>query len=139
LCRPPVARGGGFGRAYAGTVKVLVVDAANVVGSQPNGWWRDRPGAARRLHERVESSSLAFDEVVLVLEGAARRGQPEGRTGRLRTIHAAGSGDDAIVDLVRSYGDDDSITLVTADRELRARVETAGAATVGPGWLLDRL
>ena len=27
----------------------VVVDAANVVGSRPDGWWRDRPGAARRL------------------------------------------------------------------------------------------
>lgn len=120
-------------------MEVLVVDAANVVGSRPDGWWRDRPGAARRLHDRIDSAGLAFDEVVLVLEGAARRGQPEGRTGRLRTIHATGSGDDAIVDLVRSYGDDDSITVVTADRELRARVEAEGAATAGPGWLLDRL
>ena len=120
-------------------MNVLVVDAANVVGSRPDGWWRDRPGAARRLHDRLESANLAFDEVVLVLEGAARRGQPEGRTGRLRTIHAAGSGDDAMVDLVRSYGADDTVTVVTADRGLRARVEAARAATTGPGWLLDRL
>ena len=32
---------------------VLVVDGANVVGSVPDGWWKDRPGAARRLHERL--------------------------------------------------------------------------------------
>ena len=31
--------------------RVLVVDAANVVGSRPDGWWKDRAGAARRLHD----------------------------------------------------------------------------------------
>jgi hypothetical protein len=37
-----------------GLVSVLVVDAANVVGSRPDGWWKDRPGAARRLHEELQ-------------------------------------------------------------------------------------
>ena len=40
---------------------VLVVDAANVVGSRPDGWWRDRPGAARRLHERLLTADLPYD------------------------------------------------------------------------------
>ena len=31
----------------------VVVDGANVVGSRPDGWWRDRPGAARRLAGRL--------------------------------------------------------------------------------------
>jgi hypothetical protein len=33
---------------------VLVVDGANVVGSRPDGWWRDRAGAARRLRDQLE-------------------------------------------------------------------------------------
>ena len=33
--------------------RVLVVDGANVVGSRPDGWWKDRAGAARRLHEAL--------------------------------------------------------------------------------------
>ena len=32
---------------------VLLVDAANIVGSRPDGWWRDRPGAASRLLEAL--------------------------------------------------------------------------------------
>jgi predicted RNA-binding protein with PIN domain len=122
-------------------VQVLIVDGANVVGSRPDGWWRDRAGAARRLQEQLSTAGLSHDEVVLVLEGAAKRGNPAGQDGRLRTIHAPGSGDDAIVDAVKAQvdvGDGRGVTVVTSDRELRRRVEAAGARTVGPSWLLDQ-
>ncbi len=63
--------GGGAGRA--GT---LVVDAANVVGARPDGWWRDRAGAAARLLDALAASVTAGTwegrRVVVVLEGAAR-------------------------------------------------------------------
>jgi predicted RNA-binding protein with PIN domain len=123
-------------------VQVLIVDGANVVGSRPDGWWRDRAGAARRLQERLLTAVLPFDEVVLVLEGAAKRGNPAGQDGRLRTVHALGSGDDAIVEAVVEQVDVDderSVTVVTADRALRDRVEAAGASSVSPAWLLDQL
>jgi hypothetical protein len=81
---------------------MLVVDAANVVGSRPNGWWRDRAGAAARLHDAVAAVDLGHDLVVLVLEGAARSGPPEGEYDGLRTVHAPGSGDEAILEEVRA-------------------------------------
>ena len=81
-------------------MQVLIVDGANVVGSRPDGWWRDRARAARRLQEQLSTAVLPHDEVVLVLEGAARQGNPAGQDGRLRTVHAPGSGDDAIVETV---------------------------------------
>lgn len=112
------------------------------MGSRPDGWWRDRAGAARRLQERLSTAVLPHEEVVLVLEGAARRGNPAGQDGRLRTVHAEGSGDDAIVEAVVAQvnvGDGRSVTVVTADRGLRARVEAAGAKSVSPNWLLDQL
>ena len=31
----------------------IIVDGANVVGSRPDGWWRDRAGAAVRLHDNL--------------------------------------------------------------------------------------
>jgi hypothetical protein len=65
-------------------VRVLVVDGANVVRSRPDGWWRDRAGAAARLHRAIASANLGFDEVLLVLEGAAKGGQPEGEHGATR-------------------------------------------------------
>jgi hypothetical protein len=127
---------------YRDRVQVLVVDGANVVGSRPDGWWRDRAGAAGRLWEQLSAADLPYDEVVLVLEGAARRGHPAGEDGGVRTVHAPASGDDTIVESVREYVDpasDREVTVVTADRLLRQRVEAAGGTCVGPSWLLDRL
>jgi hypothetical protein len=124
--------------ALISTERVLVVDGANVVGSRPDGWWRDRAGAARRLHEQLVAADLEVDRVVLVVEGAARSGVPEGRDGTVVTRHAAGSGDDELVAVCEENPDDD-VTLVSADRELRARVTEVGAECVGPRWLLDRL
>jgi hypothetical protein len=123
-------------------VQILIVDAANVVGSRPDGWWRDRPRAARRLQDQLATAALPHDEVVLVLEGDAKRGNPAERNGRLRTVHALGSGDDAIVEVVMAqadFGDARGVTVVTADRGLRDRVEAAGATSVSPSWLLDQL
>ena len=121
---------------------VLIVDAANVMGSRPDGWWRDRAGAARRLREQLQAADLPFDEIVLVLEGAARNGNEHDRVGHLTTVHAPRSGDDEIVDAANaqvSVGDGRRVVVVTADRALRARVKEVGAETIGPSWLLDRL
>jgi hypothetical protein len=121
---------------------LVVVDAANVVGSVPDGWWRDRAGAARRLRDALVT--VARDgldtapppvEVVLVVEGAARgvRGVPQ-----VRVVAAAGSGDDAIVALVRDQPPDRECLVVTSDRALRERVGRLGARVVGPRALAPR-
>ena len=118
----------------------LVVDAANVVGSRPDGWWKDRAGAARRLHESLVVADVPHDVVVLVLEGAAKGGVRPGRDGHLRTVHARGSGDDTIVAEARAAAErGDRVTVVTADRMLQARVQGLGAMTLSPTWLLDQL
>ncbi|MFB9906793.1 NTP pyrophosphohydrolase [Allokutzneria oryzae] len=115
---------------------LLVVDAANVVGSVPDGWWRDRRGANERLrdaliplHTNGLPSLGAPLEVVLVVEGAARGvTEVEG----VRVLAAPGSGDDAIVDLVRAEAPGRRCAVVTADRALRARVTALGAEVLGP-------
>jgi hypothetical protein len=112
----------------------VIVDGANVVGSRPDGWWRDRAGAALRLAERLAAGVPLPGAIVLVLEGAARRGVPAGGFGDISVVHAAGSGDDAIVDLVRTSSGG-PVTVVTADRGLRDRVTALGASVTGPRTL----
>src|SRR5215213_8150012 len=101
------------------SVPLLVVDGANVVGSVPDGWWRDRAGAAVRLRDRllsITSAGLADlpgpVEVVLVVEGKAR---DIPAIAGVRLERAAGSGDDAIVALVADAGPDRRVVVVTAD------------------------
>ena len=145
----------------------LVVDAANVVGSRPDGWWRDRPGAARRLAGRIVAVLVARPEdlveslegrsptsaettgsdlseaavqVHLVLEGAASDVEDLPTHPLLDVVHAPADGDSAIVALVEKLaGGPDRVLVVTADRALRERVATAGGEVTGPGALLDAL
>lgn len=119
---------------------VLVVDAANVVGARPDGWWKDRAGAAQRLHEALLTADVPGDEVVLVLEGGAKAGVRAGRDAHLRVVHASRDGDTAILaEVARAAQRGAQVTVVTADRALAANVGGLGAAVLGPTWLLDRL
>ncbi len=172
-----------------------------MMGSRPDGWWRDRAGAAVRLYaevadlapsgrvilppDAVPADAVPPDAVppdaadpsgagrpgaagaagpagttgppgfVMVLEGAAKAAAArissaapsavvgdsaapvEVRSGEVRVVLARGSGDDAIVAVVRALPG--PRVVVTADRELRARCAAAGATVLGPGWLLGLL
>ncbi|MET7312803.1 MULTISPECIES: PIN domain-containing protein [unclassified Streptomyces] len=118
---------------------LVIVDAANVVGSVPDGWWRDRLGAAERLRDSLVPFAAAGlpghpgpVELVLVVEGAARG---IASVPGVRVESAPGSGDDRIVDLVAAEAAppaDRDCVVVTADRELRQRVEAYGAQCAGP-------
>lgn len=142
-------------RGLLGRRVVLVVDGANVVGSRPDGWWRDRAGAAGRLAGRlrvladggmaagqlgleVEAAALRlrwWPEVVLVVEGAARAVADDPATSHITVRRAPGSGDDEIVRVVAQARTDrpqDHVVVVTADRELRDRVRALGATVIGP-------
>ena len=129
-------------------IDLLVVDAANVVGSRPDGWWRDRPAAARRLMERLRAAARTGRlpaRVVVVLEGAARRGveadPADGpSTDGVQVVHAPAEGDDTLAALANAAAaSGEKVVLVTADRGLAARVRDDGVVVVGPTWLLDRI
>lgn len=112
---------------------LVIIDAANVIGSVPDGWWRDRRGAAVRLRDRLARDGVPGHDdpvdLVLVVEGAARGGV-ESVPGA-RVDEAPGSGDDRIVELVAEASGRPCL-VVTADRELRRRVRELGAEVVGP-------
>ena len=148
----------GFGAAWP-TLRALldvrpavVVDGANVVGSVPNGWWKDRAGAASRLRARLEglavpasdlgvAGDLWFPEVSLVVEGQARGIASGLDAGSVLVVNADASGDDAIVaEVERRVAAGETVLAVTSDRALRERVEQAGAVRVlSAGWLVDLL
>lgn len=118
---------------------MLVIDAANVIGSRPTGWWRDRPGAARAFTERVRATVAAGSldpPVTIVLEGQSRAGADEADADGVRVVHAPREGDDAIAAIAAANQD---VVVVTADRGLAQRVRAVDATVVGPNWLLDQL
>ena len=119
---------------------MLVIDAANVVGSRPDGWWKDRPGATRTLVAQVRAGvalGALTAPVVVVVEGAARPGAAEGVAEGVQVVHAPGHGDDTVVSVATATTG--TVVVVSADRALGDRCRAAGAAVVGPTWLLDRL
>lgn len=110
--------------------RTFVVDVANVMGSRPDGWWRDRAGAAERLLREI--AAVGPGAVVAVVEGRARS-VPD--VSGITVVRADGEGDDEIVAQSRR---DPGATVVTADRGLRARLP-AGTPVMGPREFLDRL
>ena len=130
---------------------VVVVDVANVMGSVPDGWWRDRAGAAERLLGRlgvlaasgIPAAALGvagtrwFPPIVAIVEGQAKASDaaPHG----VRVVKAAASGDDEIVAQTAALPNPMSAIVVTSDRELAERVRALGATVQGAGWLLDLL
>ena len=123
---------------------VLLVDIANVMGSRPDGWWRDRAAAATRLLNGLETLNRAevtlpaglgtvrITEVRAVLEGAAKRAEgPEA----VSVLRADWDGDSEIVEEAsRLTASEKTPLVVTADRGLRRRLPET-ALIVGPGWL----
>lgn len=141
---------------------VVVVDAANVVGSVPDGWWKDRAGATARLLQRlhplaaegVPGRALGLADVTwfppfrVVVEGQARAVEdPVGAadttgsvapaaSAEVSVVRAPGEGDDEIVaETERLVAAGNVVTVVTSDRGLRERVVTLGATVHGPSWL----
>jgi predicted RNA-binding protein with PIN domain len=127
-------------------VPLLVVDAMNVIGSRPDGWWRDRDGAVRRLLGRLQdlAASTPGEQIVLVADGRPLRDVPEGAHDGVHVLYArrggANAADDRIVEVLEALGGEaNNATVVTSDRELMRRVTALGASTVGARTLLTRL
>lgn len=116
----------------------------NVIGSRPDGWWRDRDAAARRLIDGLcWFAERTGNEVTVVLDGRPLPGLAEGAHGPLTVYYAqragANAADDRIVEIVTTDPDPEALEVITADRDLRARVSSLGARVVGPCALLEAL
>ena len=115
-----------------------VVDASNVIGSRPDGWWRDRAGATRRLVAQLdELAETSGEPVIVVLDGGA---PPPPSTPRWSSPPAGGrdAADDEIVALLQDRGAE-GVRVVTSDAELARRVRALGADVEGAGGFRRRL
>ncbi|QIS39441.1 NUDIX domain-containing protein [Clavibacter capsici] len=146
-------------RAELAREVTLVVDVANLLGSRPDGWWRDRAGSTSRLLAELDllardglpaadlglPGAVRWPDVVAVVEGRARDASlPAGSVGEdapptlrapgVAVVPAPADGDGEVVRVVaeaRAAGRE--VVVVTADRELADRVEGLGARVLGPG------
>ena len=117
----------------------LVVDAMNVIGSRPTGWWRDRRGAMTRLVEELGMyAEAAGEDVTVVLDSDPFDVPAPGLDVRFAG-RARDAADDAIVDVVAHAPRPESLVVATSDRGLVDRVRALGAHTIGAGALRRRL
>jgi predicted RNA-binding protein with PIN domain len=120
-----------------------IIDGNNVMGSRPDGWWRDRHGAMRRLVAQLDAwaAEAGEDDVLVVFDG--RPFSFEDTASGVEVAFATRAGRDAADDdIARIVAEDDdpaSLTVVTSDAEHASRVRAAGASVEGAGALLSRL
>lgn len=123
--------------------RTWIVDAYNVLGARPDGWWRNRMLALARLCDAIATWPRVGDEVVVMVDGWPRAEVPERRWRGVdvRYAHRRGpdSADRAIVELLDGLDDLAAVTVVTSDAELRAQVRALGARVEGAGAFRDRL
>jgi predicted RNA-binding protein with PIN domain len=117
----------------------LIVDGNNVMGSRPDGWWRDRAGATRALVERI--GARAEEDVIVVFDGR----RPDGLTDpprvevRFAERGGANAADDVIAGLVAADPEPERLRVVTSDAALARRVRAHGATVLGARGFRDAL
>lgn len=140
-------------RQYLGRFHVLL-DMANILGSQPNGWWRDRAGATTRMLSDFAAAiswpgdvlgtelTAIYPRVHAVIEGQARAAEPpDVSADRFRVVTAVRDGDTALVELAESLADEPRWAY-TSDRALQARLQQVGVTVLSAGraarWAVSR-
>jgi predicted RNA-binding protein with PIN domain len=117
-------------RVAYGVVVRWIVDGMNVIGSRPDGWWKDRNGAMVALVERLDRWASGQGETVTVV---FERPPSTAITSSVVVVAhapraAANSADDEIVRLVAADAAPHDIRVVTSDRALTERVRSLGAS-----------
>ena len=118
-----------------------LVDGMNVIGTRPDGWWRDRDAAMLRLVDLLERWAAAENEdVVVVFE---RKPSPPIRSTVIEIAHAprpkADAGDDEIIRRLRADPQPGVVRVVTSDRWLSDRASAAGASVEGADTFRTRI
>lgn len=118
-----------------------LVDGMNVVGSRPDGWWRDRPAAMARLSDLLATFAAETGEpLTVVFDG---RPLDLSQLAQIEVAFAPGPGPDAadheIAARVEADPDPASLRVVTSDRRLAEQVREAGAEVISAGAFRRRL
>jgi predicted RNA-binding protein with PIN domain len=118
-----------------------LVDGMNVIGTRPDGWWRDRDAAMLRLVDLLERWAAAEGEdVVVVFERAP---SPPIRSTVIEVAHAprrrAHAGDDEIIRRLRREPKPAVVRVVTSDHWLSDRATLVGASVEGSEAFRSRL
>jgi predicted RNA-binding protein with PIN domain len=117
-----------------------LVDGMNVIGSAPDGWWRDRTGAMRRLVGELDAFAAAEGAGVgVVLDGRPREVGAPARVDVAFAGVGANAADDEIARRAAADAAPQELTVVTSDRDLAARVSAAGAQVEGVRAFRERL
>ena len=121
---------------------LVVVDGNNVMGSRPDGWWKDRAGAMQRLADQIAGWAVREEREVVVIFDGAQPGSfttPPNVDVRFARRRGPDAADDDIAALVAAHPAPEELTVVTSDATLARRVQQDGAEVVGARQLLDRL
>jgi hypothetical protein len=106
-----------------------IVDAMNVIGSRPDGWWRDRPAAIERLVGRLDRWAEGGEErVTVMLEHEPRRPLTAERV-EIAWARSGGANaaDREILVRLPDWLAEDEVVVVTSDRDLATKARAAGA------------
>jgi len=120
----------------------LIIDGNNVMGSKPDGWWRNRAAATRRLVELIAAwASDAHEAVTVVFDGVRPTGfdAPEGIDVVFAGRSARDAADDVIAGLVADDPQPERLDVVTSDSGLGTRVRAHGAKVLGARAFRDRI
>ncbi len=105
----------------------------NVIGARPDGWWRDRPAAMRRLVGELRALAAAGDEVAVVFDGRPTDVSAPGVDVHFATRCGPNAADTDIAALVAADPRPTSVTVVTSDAALASIVRASGARVIGAG------
>jgi predicted RNA-binding protein with PIN domain len=118
-----------------------LVDGMNVIGTRPDGWWRDRDAAMLRLVDLLERWAASENEDVTVV--FERKPSPPIRSTVIDIAHAPkpqpDAADDEIIRRLRADEQPSAVRVVTSDRWLADRAWAAGASVEGADTFRTRL
>jgi len=133
------------GRGLETGSTTLVVDGNNVMGARPDGWWRDRRGASRRLLERLQRYGRTISAGIVLFFDVPQPDLPEGDhdgvTVRYPRRRGRDAADESILELLEVLGAEagSPVEVVTSDRALAEGARLRGADVTGAGAFLARL